>query len=77
MFSILYGVLAFWDILTENNNSLDEATQILHVVSVFVLLFLIRDLFSKKSLPKLLTNRYINTTFYISANIPIIFSGLY
>ena len=40
MFSILYGVFAFWDILTENNNSLDEATQILHVVSVFVLLFL-------------------------------------
>ena len=39
------------------------------MVSVFVLLFLIRDLFSKKSLPKLLTNRYINTTFYISTGI--------
>ena len=69
MFSIFYGVFSFWDILTENNNSLDEAIQILHVVSIFVLLFLIRDLFSKKSLPKLLTNRYINTTFYISTGI--------
>lgn len=39
------------------------------MVSIFVLLFLIRDLFSKKSLPKLLTNRYINTTFYISTGI--------
>ncbi|MDG1778800.1 MAG: phosphatidate cytidylyltransferase [Flavobacteriaceae bacterium] len=69
IFSILYGTFAFWDVLTGNINGLDEVTQILHVVSIFVLLFLIRDLFSSKSLPKLLTNRYINTTFYISSGI--------
>ena len=48
---------------------MDEAIQILLTVAIFVLLFLVRDLFSSKSLPKLLTNRYINTTFYISTGV--------
>ena len=69
IFSILFGTFAFWDIITNSVNGLNEATQILLTVTIFVLLFLIRDLFSSKSLPKLLTNRYINTTFYISAGI--------
>ncbi|MDA0316667.1 MAG: phosphatidate cytidylyltransferase [Bacteroidetes bacterium] len=69
IFSILFGTFAFWDIITNSVNGLNETTQILLTVTIFVLLFLIRDLFSSKSLPKLLTNRYINTTFYISAGI--------
>lgn len=69
IFSILFGIFAFWDTFSPTINSLDEATQILLTVAIFVLLFLIRDLFSSKSLPKLLTNRYINTTFYISTGI--------
>jgi phosphatidate cytidylyltransferase len=69
IFSIAYITFAFWDIITNTVNGLDEATQILLAVAIFVLLFLVRDLFSSKSLPKLLTNRYINTTFYISTGI--------
>lgn len=69
IFSVLYGTFAFLNIFSEDINDLSEAIEILHVVSIFVLLFLIRDLFSSKSLPKLLTNRYINTTFYISSGI--------
>ncbi|NND51280.1 MAG: phosphatidate cytidylyltransferase, partial [Flavobacteriaceae bacterium] len=44
-----------------------EAIQILHVLTIFVLLFLIKDLFSEKTLPLFITRRYINTTFYISS----------
>ena len=69
IFLFLFGTFAFWDIITNSVNGLNEATQILLTVTIFVLLFLIRDLFSSKSLPKLLTNRYINTTFYISTGI--------
>ena len=69
IFSILFGSFAFWDIINSALNGLDEAIQILLTVAIFVLLFLIRDLFSSKSLPKLLTNRYINTTFYISTGV--------
>ena len=69
IFSILFGSFAFWDIINSALNGLDEAIQILLTVAIFVLLFLVRDLFSSKSLPKLLTNRYINTTFYISTGV--------
>ena len=69
IFSILFSTFAFWDTITNTINGLNEAIQILLTVAIFVLLFLIRDLFSSKSLPKLLTNRYINTTFYISTGI--------
>ena len=47
----------------------DELDPIKTLSLIFVLLFLIRDLFTSKSLPKLLTNRYINTTFYISTGV--------
>ena len=69
IFAALYFAFGFVGIFFKKGNGINEASQILHVLSVFVLLFLIRDLFSSKSLPKLLTNRYINTTFYISSGV--------
>lgn len=69
IFAVLYFTFGFVDLLFETTFAINEASQILHVVSIFVLLFLTRDLFTSKSLPKLLTNRYINTTFYISGGI--------
>ena len=66
IFIFLFITFGFLDLLLESPTLIDEVSQIIHVVCIFVLLFLTRDLFSSKSLPKLLTNRYINTTFYIS-----------
>ena len=66
IFIFLFLTFGFLDLLLESPTLIDEVSQIIHVVCIFVLLFLTRDLFSSKSLPKLLTNRYINTTFYIS-----------
>ena len=82
IFAFLFFVFSFLEVLIENSLGIHEASQILHVISIFVLLFLTRDLFSSKSLPKLLTNRYINTTFYISGGIIFIVlipfsSGIY
>ena len=63
LFFFIFGLL---DLIIKIPSGINELSQIIHVISLFVLLFLTRDLFSSKSLPKLLTNRYINTTFYIS-----------
>lgn len=73
IFTVLFVLFGLWDDVFKTHNGLDEASQILHVLSIFVLIFLIRDLFSKKSLPKLLTNQYINTTFYISSGVVFLF----
>jgi phosphatidate cytidylyltransferase len=66
-FSVLFGGFIFWETFFGSLKGLAEAVQILQVVNMFVLLFLIRDLFSKKNLPSLLNNQFINTTFYISS----------
>ena len=66
IFIFIFFVFGLLDLIIKMPNGINEVSQIIHVISLFVLLFLTRDLFSSKSLPKLLTNRYINTTFYIS-----------
>jgi phosphatidate cytidylyltransferase len=66
IFIFIFFVFGFLDLIIKIPDGINEISQIIHVISLFVLLFLTRDLFSSKSLPKLLTNRYINTTFYIS-----------
>jgi len=73
IFSLLFVLFGFWDLIFSTPKGLDESSQILQVLSIFVLSFLIRDLFSKKSLPKLLTNRFINTTFYISSGLVFLY----
>lgn len=65
IFTILYGVFAYWEHLLPNITIANESTQILVVLSIFVNLFLIKDLFSKK-IPLFVTKRYLLTTFYIS-----------
>lgn len=66
IFILIFFVFGLLDLIIKIPAGINEVSQIIHVISLFVLLFLTRDLFSSKSLPKLLTNRYINTTFYIS-----------
>ena len=67
IFSVLFLSVAFWEYLFKSLNSLSDVSQILLVICVFVNLLLIRDLFSSKSLPTLLSNHFINTTFYVSS----------
>ncbi|WP_347924630.1 phosphatidate cytidylyltransferase [Pontimicrobium sp. SW4] len=67
IFIISYFSFSYWQLMLDNNEGFDEAIQILHVLTIFVMLFLIKDLFSKKTLPLFITNKYINTTFYLSS----------
>lgn len=68
IFGIIYLVFSCWDYIFGSSQGFDEANRILHVLTIFVLLFLIKDLFSEKTLPQFLTRRYINTTFYLSSS---------
>jgi len=67
IFIILYTVFGFWQLALTSSVGLDEATQILMVISIFVELFLIKDLFSEKTIPLFKTKRFIITTFYLSS----------
>lgn len=67
IFIILYFIFAYWQLIIDDSQGFNEANQILQVVTIFVLLFLIKDLFSEKTLPLFITKRYINTTFYLSS----------
>ncbi|MCK0180428.1 phosphatidate cytidylyltransferase [Flavobacteriaceae bacterium S0862] len=67
IFIISYLTFSYWQLMLANSEGFDEAIQILHVLTIFVMLFLIKDLFSKKTLPLFITNKYINTTFYLSS----------
>lgn len=67
VFIIIY--VAFWYICVwlNNPNGSDEAIQILLVITVFVNLILIKDLFAEKKIPLFESKRYIATTFYLSS----------
>jgi len=67
IFIILYLVFAYWQLVLGFNKDFDSGIQILHVLTIFVQLFLIRDIFSEKTLPLFITKRYINSTFYLSS----------
>ncbi|WOD42589.1 phosphatidate cytidylyltransferase [Hwangdonia lutea] len=67
VFVVLYLVFGYWQLVLNTNTGLDEATQILMVITIFVQLFLIKDLFSEKTIPLFSSKRYLLTTFYISS----------
>tara|TARA_B100001027_G_C16257199_1_gene327577 strand:- start:840 stop:1661 length:822 start_codon:yes stop_codon:yes gene_type:complete len=69
IFMFIFSLFSLTEIFQEKSIIINEISKIFHVISIFVLLFLVRDLFSSKSLPKLLTNNYINSTFYITGGI--------
>ncbi|MCF1192560.1 phosphatidate cytidylyltransferase [Mangrovimonas sp. AS39] len=66
-FSILYLIFGFWPFVMKTDSGLKEATQILHVITIFVQLFLIKDLFTHKNIPLFISKRVILTTFYLSS----------
>ncbi len=67
IFVVLYGVFAYWQLASDIPFDLDEVTQILMVITIFVQLFLIKDLFSEKTIPLFSSKRFILTTFYLSS----------
>ncbi|HZW63261.1 MAG TPA: phosphatidate cytidylyltransferase [Flavobacteriaceae bacterium] len=67
VFTLLYLVFGYLQFFTSLNKGITEATQILHVLTVFVQLFLIKDLFSENQIPLFASKRYLLTTFYISS----------
>ncbi|GAA4269389.1 phosphatidate cytidylyltransferase [Hyunsoonleella aestuarii] len=67
IFVILYAVFGYWQLVLESDKGFNEATQILMVLTIFVELFLIKDLFSEKKIPLFASKRFILTTFYVSS----------
>lgn len=67
IFIIIYAVFGYWQAVLKTDTGLKEATQILMVLSIFVELFLIKDLFSIRSIPLFATKRFLLTTFYLSS----------
>lgn len=68
IFVLLFGIFGFWQVLMNTNKGFDEATQILHVLTIFVQLILIKDLFSEKHIPLFQSKRFIITTFYLTSS---------
>lgn len=67
IFLLLY--FGFWFICIYNNTLKESnvAIQILLVITVFVNLLLIKDLFAEKKIPLFESKRYIATTFYLTS----------
>lgn len=68
IFTLLFIVFGFWQLEITTNTDLDKARQILMVITIFVQLFLIKDLFSEKIIPLFASKRFILTTFYLSSS---------
>lgn len=68
IFIVLYVIFGFWQSVFTSLPGLNEATQILMVLTIFVKLFLIKDLFSEKTIPLFATKRFVITTFYLSSS---------
>ncbi|HLV14102.1 MAG TPA: phosphatidate cytidylyltransferase [Xanthomarina sp.] len=67
VFTILYGIFGYWQFVMKSTNGLTEATQILQVITIFVQLLLIKDLFTEKNIPLFVSKKIILTTFYLSS----------
>ncbi|MBP1838958.1 phosphatidate cytidylyltransferase [Formosa algae] len=68
IFTILYFVFGYWHMVSPKLDGFNEATQILLVLSIFVNLFLIKDLFSKRAIPLFKFKRFLLTSFYLSSS---------
>jgi phosphatidate cytidylyltransferase len=68
IFAIMYLGFGYWSIYGKPNSGFNEAIQILQVICFFIQLFLIKDLFSKKTIPLFHSKRYILITFYLASS---------
>lgn len=67
VFTVMYIGFSIWCIASSKDSGFNEAIQILQVITIFVQLLLIKDLFSEKTIPLFTTKRFILTTFYLSS----------
>ncbi|PWK17525.1 phosphatidate cytidylyltransferase [Xanthomarina spongicola] len=67
VFTFLYLVFGYWQFVMNSKEGLNEATQILQVITIFVQLLLIKDLFTEKNIPLFISKKIIITTFYLSS----------
>ncbi|MDN3665992.1 phosphatidate cytidylyltransferase [Algibacter miyuki] len=73
IFIVLYGLIAYYKLFKLDLEAANDAIQVLTVLTIFVLLFLIRDLFSKKIIPLFSSKRFLLTTFYITSGFIFLF----
>tara|TARA_B100000524_G_C23641831_1_gene366956 strand:- start:10 stop:825 length:816 start_codon:yes stop_codon:yes gene_type:complete len=74
IFSIIFLVFSVTQHNIQNTNSnFNDLKDTLLILSIFVSVFLVRDLFSTKNLPRFLAKKYINLIFYISSSFVFIF----
>lgn len=74
IFPILYFIFSYWPIFFKPSQGFNEALQILQVITIFVQLLLIKDLFSEKTIPLFSSKRFIITTFYLSSSFVFLIS---
>ncbi|WP_296386506.1 phosphatidate cytidylyltransferase [Winogradskyella sp.] len=67
IFILLYVGFLYVSLWNKNLAGSDEATQILLVITIFVNLILIKDLFTSNKIPLFESKRYFATTFYLSS----------
>ena len=67
IFLIMYFGFWYWCLIYKSAQGTNEAIQILLVLTIFVNLILIKDLFTANKIPLFESKRYIVTTFYLTS----------
>lgn len=67
IFVIIYGGFSYISLINSDITGGHEAIQILLVITIFVNLILIKDLFTSKRIPLFESKRYIVSTFYLTS----------
>lgn len=68
IFTVIYFFFGYWQDITKSDYIVKELLQIFHVISIFVQLLLIKDLFSLRKIPLFQSKRIILTIFYLSSS---------
>ena len=86
IFILIFGYFSiteyYLNSILDSNSFFNDLKDTLLILSIFVSIFLVRDLFSSRDLPNFLKKKYINFTFYISSSFVFIylianFNGFY
>ena len=73
IFVVIYFGFWYWCMIHNDDNGSNAAIQIFLVITIFVNLFLIKDLLTEKKIPLFESKRYIATTFYLSSGFVFMF----
>ncbi|UPS91882.1 phosphatidate cytidylyltransferase [Bizionia sp. M204] len=67
IFTLMYLIFGYWQFFMKTDAGLSAATRILQVITIFVQLLLIKDLFAEKRIPLFISKRFLLSTFYLSS----------